>query len=242
MRSGSRRGSSSAPRGGRCASILRAATCIRPKRTSSPARRRSRRQAGVYHYAPDRHALERRCAFDAAAWDAAVADGESWLIALTSIHWREAWKYGERAFRYCQHDMGHAIAAVRIAAALAGLARDAPARLAARATSRRSPASIATRTTSRRNGKSRVPASSRSRVVDGGRVVARVARRCSTQPARQVDGAGESAERGPHDVVVHRRDRRGDAEIPAAQSVKPIHPANLPTHPIPARSDPASRA
>jgi SagB-type dehydrogenase family enzyme len=78
--------------------------------------------AGVYHYAPDRHVLERRCAFDAAAWDAAVADGESWLIALTSIHWREAWKYGERAFRYCQHDMGHAIAAVRIAAAMAGLA------------------------------------------------------------------------------------------------------------------------
>jgi SagB-type dehydrogenase family enzyme len=78
--------------------------------------------AGVYHYAPDRHALERRCAFDAAAWEAAVADGESWLIALTSIHWREAWKYGERAFRYCQHDMGHAIAALRIAAAMAGLA------------------------------------------------------------------------------------------------------------------------
>ena len=43
------------------------------------------------------------------------------LIALTSIHWREAWKYGERAFRYCQHDLGHAIAAIRIAAALAGL-------------------------------------------------------------------------------------------------------------------------
>ena len=78
--------------------------------------------AGVCHYAPDRHALERRCAFDAAAWDAAVADPESWLIALTSIHWRESWKYGERAFRYCQHDMGHALAAVRVAADLAGLA------------------------------------------------------------------------------------------------------------------------
>src|SRR6185295_9907301 len=42
------------------------------------------------------------------------------IVALTSIHWREAWKYGERAFRYCQHDLGHAIAAVRIAAAIAG--------------------------------------------------------------------------------------------------------------------------
>jgi SagB-type dehydrogenase family enzyme len=75
---------------------------------------------GVFHYAPDRHALERRCAFGAAAWPAAVADPDSWLLALTSIHWREAWKYGERGFRYCQHDMGHAIAAVGIAAAMAG--------------------------------------------------------------------------------------------------------------------------
>ena len=45
---------------------------------------------------------------------------DAWLVALTSIHWRESWKYGERAFRYCQHDLGHAIAALRIAAALVG--------------------------------------------------------------------------------------------------------------------------
>jgi SagB-type dehydrogenase family enzyme len=74
--------------------------------------------AGVYHYAPDRHVLERRCTFDPAAWPA--IDADSWLVALTSIHWREAWKYGERAFRYCQHDLGHAIAAIRIAAATVG--------------------------------------------------------------------------------------------------------------------------
>jgi SagB-type dehydrogenase family enzyme len=75
----------------------------------------------VYHYAPDRHALELRCRFDADAWAAACGDPSAvWLLALTSIHWREAWKYGERAFRYCQHDLGHAIAAVRFAAALAG--------------------------------------------------------------------------------------------------------------------------
>jgi nitroreductase len=42
------------------------------------------------------------------------------LVGLTSIAWREAWKYGERAFRYCQHDAGHAIAALRIAAAMLG--------------------------------------------------------------------------------------------------------------------------
>ena len=75
----------------------------------------------VYHYAPDRHALEVRCRFDADAWQAASGDPpEVWLVALTSIHWREAWKYGERAFRYCQHDLGHAVAAVRLAAALVG--------------------------------------------------------------------------------------------------------------------------
>jgi nitroreductase len=48
-------------------------------------------------------------------------NGATILIALTSIHWREAWKYGERAFRYCQHDLGHAVAAVRIAAELQGM-------------------------------------------------------------------------------------------------------------------------
>ena len=77
--------------------------------------------AGVWHYAPDRHVLERRCAFEPAAWNDAIADRSAFLVALTSIHWREAWKYGERAFRYCQHDLGHAIAAVRVAAALHGL-------------------------------------------------------------------------------------------------------------------------
>jgi len=79
-------------------------------------------RSGVFHYAPDAHALEERCAFDAAPWTAAMTglpEG-SFLAALTSIHWREAWKYGERAFRYCQHDIGHAVAAMRMAAATMG--------------------------------------------------------------------------------------------------------------------------
>jgi nitroreductase len=41
----------------------------------------------------------------------------TFFVGLTSIHWREAWKYGKRAYRYCQHDAGHAIGAVGIAAA-----------------------------------------------------------------------------------------------------------------------------
>jgi SagB-type dehydrogenase family enzyme len=77
--------------------------------------------SAVYHYAPDRHALEQRCTFSRGAWiDAMAGDEDAWLVALTSIHWREAWKYGERAFRYCQHDLGHAIAALAIAAPLVG--------------------------------------------------------------------------------------------------------------------------
>ncbi len=75
----------------------------------------------VYHYAPDRHALELRCALDGRVWGEAFgARQDVCLIALTSIHWRESWKYGERAFRYCQHDLGHAMAAVSLAASLCG--------------------------------------------------------------------------------------------------------------------------
>ncbi|HVZ20475.1 MAG TPA: SagB/ThcOx family dehydrogenase [Vicinamibacterales bacterium] len=75
----------------------------------------------VYHYAADRHALELRGRFDDDAWAHAVGGRRDIVfIALTSIHWREAWKYGERAFRYCQHDLGHAAAAVSIAAGMFG--------------------------------------------------------------------------------------------------------------------------
>ena len=72
----------------------------------------------VYHYAPREHGLEERARLDGAAADL-LASG-ALLVGLTSIHWREAWKYGERAFRYCQHDTGHAIGALRLAAAMLG--------------------------------------------------------------------------------------------------------------------------
>ena len=74
----------------------------------------------VAHYAPREHALEERCLLRGAPWPVEGSDGGAFLVAITSIHWREAWKYGERAFRYCQHDAGHAIAALRFAAALLG--------------------------------------------------------------------------------------------------------------------------
>jgi SagB-type dehydrogenase family enzyme len=77
---------------------------------------------GVYHYAPKEHGLEQRlsCSDEEAQSILGRFPTGSFLVGLTSIHWREAWKYGERAFRYCQHDTGHAIGTLRIAAATLG--------------------------------------------------------------------------------------------------------------------------
>lgn len=72
-------------------------------------------EAALWHYAPDEHALERR-----ARTHAAQFPGGLFLVGLASVFWREAWKYGERAFRYCQHDTGHAIAALAFAARALG--------------------------------------------------------------------------------------------------------------------------
>ncbi len=76
----------------------------------------------VFHYAPFEHGLELRRRLDAANWRqlCSAAGGECLLVGLTSIYWREAWKYGERAFRYCHHDAGHAIGAVAVSAACLG--------------------------------------------------------------------------------------------------------------------------
>ncbi|MBX3333517.1 MAG: SagB/ThcOx family dehydrogenase [Nitrospira sp.] len=78
--------------------------------------------SGLYHYAPKEHGLELRAEFpgDLIARLLAPFPSDAFLFGLTSVHWREAWKYGERAFRYCNHDVGHAIGSARIAAATLG--------------------------------------------------------------------------------------------------------------------------
>jgi SagB-type dehydrogenase family enzyme len=81
---------------------------------------------GLYHYRADCHALELRCP---GAWTAHLAEAllipwaaESPLIVgLTSIFWREAWKYRDRAYRYCCHDLGHAMMSLLLAARALGL-------------------------------------------------------------------------------------------------------------------------
>ena len=77
---------------------------------------------GLYHYAAKEHALELR-----AEWPQTSATRlmqrfppGAFLIGLSSVIWRETWKYGERAFRYCQHDIGHAIGSMCIAARMLG--------------------------------------------------------------------------------------------------------------------------
>ena len=77
---------------------------------------------GVYHYSPYLHALEPRAIFPAELSKRLQGhfQTQGFLFALTSIYWREAWKYGERGFRYSNHDIGHAIAAVSFAANLMG--------------------------------------------------------------------------------------------------------------------------
>jgi len=76
----------------------------------------------VYHYSAFGHALERRVILTNEEWDAISQNlpPDSLLISLSSIYWRESWKYGERAFRYCHHDVGHAIGTVTFAAATLG--------------------------------------------------------------------------------------------------------------------------
>jgi SagB-type dehydrogenase family enzyme len=78
--------------------------------------------SGIYHYNALGHLLEKRADIPARLWQHIVAHfgTEGFLIGISSIFWRESWKYGERAFRYCNHDAGHALACVSFSANLYG--------------------------------------------------------------------------------------------------------------------------
>ncbi len=77
---------------------------------------------GLFHYNPLQHSLEPRCVTPAAVGKSLEEhfNTRCFLVALTSIFWRESWKYGERAFRYCNHDIGHALACLSFSANLFG--------------------------------------------------------------------------------------------------------------------------
>jgi SagB-type dehydrogenase family enzyme len=74
-------------------------------------------RGGAYHYLSRDHALELRSRWNCSE---AVNVKAGFYVAFTSVPWRESWKYGERAFRYCQHDLGHALAAMSFSAATLG--------------------------------------------------------------------------------------------------------------------------
>jgi len=79
-------------------------------------------KSGLHHYNSYLHALETRRFFDEHLWNVLACEvpENGFFIGLSSIYWREAWKYGERAYRYCHHDVGHALGAITIAAASLG--------------------------------------------------------------------------------------------------------------------------
>ena len=77
---------------------------------------------GIFHYQPYYHRLEKRAELTPSEW-ATLSEGfpeTTVFVGLTSIYWRESWKYGERAFRYCNHDVGHAIGCLAYAARMSG--------------------------------------------------------------------------------------------------------------------------
>lgn len=76
----------------------------------------------IAHYAPQEHGLEKRCVLSEQIWQS-LTEGFNepvLFIGLSSLYWRESWKYGSRAYRYCHLDIGHALAAISLSAASLG--------------------------------------------------------------------------------------------------------------------------
>ncbi|MDQ7046933.1 MAG: SagB family peptide dehydrogenase [Sulfurovum sp.] len=71
---------------------------------------------GLHHYAPLDHQLE----LLSKTTSNLELPHNSFLVSLSSIVWREAWKYGERSWRYTQLDCGHALKALEVSALILG--------------------------------------------------------------------------------------------------------------------------
>jgi SagB-type dehydrogenase family enzyme len=69
---------------------------------------------GLYHYRPSSHEAEQRATGDFG--EQLLNSSTPLIFVLTSIAWREAWKYRDRAYRYCLHDIGHAWQALVLSA------------------------------------------------------------------------------------------------------------------------------
>ena len=71
---------------------------------------------GLYHYRPSSHMAEQR----AVGHLSVIGSNAPIVFILTSIAWREAWKYRDRAYRYCLLDIGHAWQSLVLAAQAMG--------------------------------------------------------------------------------------------------------------------------
>lgn len=93
----------------------------RQKQLSKPSGKATK-STHVLHYRSDGHLLEERGELDhpLAPHKVETQAPDAMLIVLTAVHWREAWKYGVRAWRYSILDVGHAVAALALAAAALG--------------------------------------------------------------------------------------------------------------------------
>lgn len=99
---------------------------LHPTETYLAVERASGLADGLYHYRVQEHALEQRR--QGAAMGAIASTVQiPWLahcplvILLTSVFWRESWKYRDRAYRYCLLDLGHAALSILCAAKAMGI-------------------------------------------------------------------------------------------------------------------------
>ena len=75
-------------------------------------------QTTISHYLPKTHSLESLISFESGMYK--TLPNNSFFVAISSIVYREVWKYGERAFRYTQLDAGHALRSLEISAKILG--------------------------------------------------------------------------------------------------------------------------
>ena len=83
-----------------------------------PVLKEQNEKTSIFHYTPKNHALEHLAELKTPFWDELPSG--SFLVGLSSITWREVWKYGERAFRYTQLDAGHAWQSIVVSAKMLG--------------------------------------------------------------------------------------------------------------------------
>ncbi len=102
----------------RCASTLLPATCTQPNSTS--AREASLTGPTASTITAPRPTWPNNAQSEISSASSLTQRRLSYSFS-TSIAWREAWKYRDRAYRYCLHDIGHAWQSLALAARADGM-------------------------------------------------------------------------------------------------------------------------